>query len=272
MTLEANNWRKVAIAAWRQANDPTIYGLLEIDVSHALSYLKELRRETGVKVTLTALVIKAVAHALKSEPAANSRIRGRRLVGHKQVDIFAQVDLGAGSDLSGVKLLDVPSTSLLTVARELSERAQSLRGGSSSEQLQRSVRMTNGIPGFLLPLALKIQDFIANDLQWSLPFLGIFADPFGSAMVTNVGSLGLGMVLPPIPPICRCSIVCALGSVEEKPVAVNGKVEVRPVVSIGLAIDHRYLDGAHLSKMSRAFQEALQDPARFFGEASAETT
>lgn len=263
--MTPQGWRKVAIASWPKPHDPTTYGLLELDATAALAYLDGLRARSGSSVTLLALVLKALAHAMAQEPASLRMLRFGRWAAREKIDLFVQVDR-AGRDLSGFKLEDVPAKGLLGVAQELATRAGNVRSEISSERLRRSTSITDRLPMALMPLAIAIQDWLAHDLGVGIPALGIFPDPFGAAMVTNIGSLGLDVAFPPVPPIARCSLVMALGRVREKPWVVEGEVVVRPVLTLGVAIDHRVLDGAQASRMAQAFTAAMADPQRLFGD------
>ena len=53
------------------------------------------------------------------------------------------------------------------------------------------------------------------------------------------------------------------GEIEDRPVAVDGRVEVQPVLPIGATADHRYVDGAHLGQALLAFRRYLEAPASF---------
>lgn len=263
-TVKPHGWRKVAIASWPKPHDPTTYGMLEIDASPALAYLAALRERSGVPVTMLALVLKALAHAMAQEPASTRMLKFGRWVERDSVDLFVQVDR-QGRDLSGFKLSNVPAKDLLGVARELATRAGAVREETSPETLRRSTAVTDRLPMVLMPLAIAIQDWLAHDLGIAIPALGIFPDPFGAAMVTNIGALGLDVAFPPVPPIARCALVMALGRVSEKPWVVDGQVVARPILTLGVAIDHRALDGAQASRMAQAFSAAMAEPERFFG-------
>ena len=47
------------------------------------------------------------------------------------------------------------------------------------------------------------------------------------------------------------------------PVAVRGRVEVRPMLPITATIDHRYADGWHISQLLKAFKAYMADFAAF---------
>lgn len=264
MAHAPRGWRRVALASWPKPHDPTTYGILELDAAPALAYLESVRWHPDVTITLLALVLKALAHAMAQEPASTRMLRFGRWVDRAQLDLFIQVDR-EGRDLSGLKLENVPAKSLVGLAREIASRAGAVRADQSAESLRRSVSVTDRIPMPLMPLALWIQDVLSHDLRMRIPALGVFPDPFGAAMVTNIGSLGLDLALPPVPPISRCSLVIAMGLVQEKPWVVNGHVVARPILPLGVAVDHRVLDGAQASRLAKAFRAVMAEPARFFG-------
>ena len=45
--------------------------------------------------------------------------------------------------------------------------------------------------------------------------------------------------------------------------AIDGRVEVRPVLPLTATIDHRYADGWHISQLIRPFKVYLNDPATY---------
>jgi len=52
-----------------------------------------------------------------------------------------------------------------------------------------------------------------------------------------------------------------VGEITDKPVAVDGRVEVWPVLPITATIDHRSADGWHISQLLKPFRAYLADPA-----------
>ncbi|ALO12486.1 pyruvate/2-oxoglutarate dehydrogenase complex, dihydrolipoamide acyltransferase component [Streptomyces venezuelae] len=82
------------------------------------------------------------------------------------------------------------------------------------------------------------------------------ADP--SLTVTNLGDQGVeavfGVVYPP-----QVALV-GLGRIVERPVAVNGLLGVRPVVTATLSADHRAADGATGARLLTTMDRLLQQP------------
>ena len=55
----------------------------------------------------------------------------------------------------------------------------------------------------------------------------------------------------------------------ERPVAINGKVEVRPMMYLALSYDHRIIDGKESVGFLVAVKEALENPLNFLMDGEA---
>ncbi|MDX1661460.1 MAG: 2-oxoglutarate dehydrogenase complex dihydrolipoyllysine-residue succinyltransferase [Gemmatimonadota bacterium] len=87
----------------------------------------------------------------------------------------------------------------------------------------------------------------------------------GTFTLTNAG--GYGAILTT--PIISYPEVAVLGihKIEERPVAVDGKVEIRPMMYLALSYDHRLVDGTPAVQFLRRVCELLEDPDRLLIEA-----
>jgi pyruvate dehydrogenase E2 component (dihydrolipoamide acetyltransferase) len=86
------------------------------------------------------------------------------------------------------------------------------------------------------------------------------ADMIGTTLtITNVGPFGVDGAFPILPP--RTSAILALGQLAKAPWVVDDEVVVRHVVEIGLAFDHRLIDGALASNVLAHVGRYLEDPA-----------
>lgn len=102
------------------------------------------------------------------------------------------------------------------------------------------------------------------------------AADIGSASVTvsNLGMFGIRCGTPVIN--VGEPILVFVGAVEDRPVAVAGKVEIRPMLTLSIAYDHRLADGVAASRFTRSLKEKLegfdltgQQVERFGGAAAA---
>ena len=257
---ELSSWRKLSLHAWSRPRDPTVYGVLEVDASAALAYVAAEREASGVHVTLTHLVGKAAALAIRERPEVNAIIRGRRRVYLREtIDVFFQVAVEGGEDLSGAKVSRADEKPVVEIARELEARVAALREGRD-RSVQRTQSMLDRLPGALRGPALRAAELLTYDLGLDLRRLGIPYDSFGSVMVTNVGVFGLPLGFAPLVPFARTPLLMTVGAVKDTPIAVDGEVVVRPILPIGVTFDHRLLDGYEAGRLAQRFLDVMRDP------------
>ncbi len=81
----------------------------------------------------------------------------------------------------------------------------------------------------------------------------------GSFTITNGGVFG-SLVSTPIINYPQVGIL-GLHKTQERPVAIDGKVEIRPMMYIALSYDHRVVEGQHAVLFLVRVKELLEDPA-----------
>jgi 2-oxoglutarate dehydrogenase E2 component (dihydrolipoamide succinyltransferase) len=54
--------------------------------------------------------------------------------------------------------------------------------------------------------------------------------------------------------------------IQERPMAVNGKVEILPMMYLALSYDHRMIDGKEAVQFLVTIKDLLEDPARILLE------
>ncbi|HKU42677.1 MAG TPA: 2-oxo acid dehydrogenase subunit E2 [Polyangiales bacterium] len=247
------------MSAWRRPSDPSVYGWLDVDVSRALPYLDGLAGPNTPKVTLTHLVGKAVALAIADCPSVNAIVRRDEVYTRDRIDVFFQVAYEHGENLSGAAIEAADRKPLVEIARELAARARDIRA-HDRHSLSGSDALISRIPAPLRRYALRAVESAVYDWGLDLSRFGVPSDAFGSAMVTNVGVFGLQHGFAPLVPFSRVPIVVTVGSVRDAAVVEAGAVAIRPVLSIGVTLDHRVLDGYQAGKLARRFEEVLRDP------------
>ena len=260
--MRAEGWRKVASATWRGPLDPQIYGDLEIDATTLLGFVEDARAATGVRLTVTHLVGRALAHGLGENPDLNVRKRGGKFVPRDDVSIFFVVAVDGGKDLSGVKVRHADRKSAVDIATELTERAGRIRTGDDGG-FGRSKTVLARTPIPVLRPALRFATWLTSDRGVDLKRLGLRAEPFGSALVTSVGMFGVQHAYAPLSQFYRVPFLALVSEVAPKPVVVEGEVVARPVLTVSATMDHRYLDGAHAARLSRSVRGYLEDPRAF---------
>ena len=82
----------------------------------------------------------------------------------------------------------------------------------------------------------------------------------GTFTISNGGVFGSLMSTPIINP--PQSAVLGLHRIEDRPVAVDGQVVIRPMMYLALSYDHRLIDGREAVTALKIIKEAIEDPMR----------
>ncbi len=82
----------------------------------------------------------------------------------------------------------------------------------------------------------------------------------GSFSITNGGVYGSLMSTPILNP--PQSAILGMHKVQERPVAIAGKVEIRPMMYLALSYDHRIVDGREAVQFLVRVKEGVEDPRR----------
>src|SRR6202142_3110054 len=171
----------------------------------------------GARLTLTPLILKALAGVLKKHPIFNSSLdeAANEIVLKEYYHIGIAVDTEQG--LLVPVLRDVDKKSVLDLSKQLEQLAQRARD-----------RKVSG-----------------DELKG------------GTFTISNQGAIG-GAHFTPIVNKPEVAIL-GLGRGAMKPVARDGKVEIRMMTPLGLSYDHRVIDGGTAARFIVDFVAALQD-------------
>jgi 2-oxoglutarate dehydrogenase E2 component (dihydrolipoamide succinyltransferase) len=82
----------------------------------------------------------------------------------------------------------------------------------------------------------------------------------GTFTITNGGTFGSMLSTPIIN--APQSAILGMHNIVERPMAVNGEVEILPIMYVALSYDHRVIDGKESVSFLVRVKELLEDPAR----------
>jgi 2-oxoglutarate dehydrogenase E2 component (dihydrolipoamide succinyltransferase) len=126
-----------------------------------------------------------------------------------------------------------------------------------------------GPSGLVVPVVRFVDDMGFAQIEKSISDLGRRArdgqlklDELtgGTFSITNGGIYGSLMSTPILNP--PQSGILGMHKIQERPMAIGGKVEVRPMMYLALSYDHRVIDGKEAVTFLVRVKESLEDPAR----------
>ena len=125
--------------------------------------------------------------------------------------------------------------------------------------------------GLVVPVLRKTDEMSFADIEKNIGELGQKARDGkitiedlqgGTFTITNGGIYGSMLSTPILNP--PQSAVLGMHNIIERPVVVNGNVEVRPVMYLALSYDHRIIDGKEAVSFLKIVKESLEQPKRLF--------
>jgi len=259
MKYKMSTRRKLAIATWSSPSEGNIYGKMTIDMTNALGYLHFLREEKKEKVTITHLVGKAAGMGLKLTPDLNGRIVFGCYVPHQTVDVSFLVALPSGTDLAKFKVCNIDQKKSFEIANELGKGALALRQGKDND-FEKSKGFLKILPTWLIRPLLWATGYVTGALGIDVKFLGLEKFPFGAAIITSVGMLGIDEGFAPPTPFARVPVYVVVTRVKDRPVVYNGQVVIRPELDLMATIDHRFLDGFQGAILAKNIRQCLEEP------------
>ncbi|NKB38301.1 MAG: 2-oxoglutarate dehydrogenase complex dihydrolipoyllysine-residue succinyltransferase [Gammaproteobacteria bacterium] len=123
--------------------------------------------------------------------------------------------------------------------------------------------------GLVVPVLREADQLSFADVEANIRALGVKARDSkltmedltgGTFTITNGGIFGSMLSTPIINP--PQSAILGMHKIQDRPVAENGEVVVRPVMYLALSYDHRIIDGRETVQFLVSIKEQIEDPAR----------
>ena len=123
-----------------------------------------------------------------------------------------------------------------------------------------SMDIVQKLPVFLLKLVGCGARFL--DRHGWMPQAVIATDPFYcSAVLSNLGSIGLHAGYHHLTNWGTCSVFCVVGEIKKRPFYdEEGNIDMRESVDLGLTIDERIADGYYYSRTVKLLRTLLENP------------
>lgn len=258
-----SSWRKISVGMWDTPRDPQIYGHELLNMTDALRYLDEVSEASGVKVSVTALVVYSFSQAYRQFPELNVMVVNGRLQQRESIDVFCQVavpnEAEGSADLSGVKITGSDELDIVQLSQILRGRAQKVRAGED-EEIEETKALIDKVPPWLMKRMLKTVDFLTYNVPADLDKIGVRSDPFGSFMISSIASFDLRLGYAPLVPASRCPLVALPGAIHDVVLPVDGEPKVVPGMYVGCTFDHRCFDGYQIGFIVRTCRAIIENP------------
>ncbi|WP_341643840.1 dihydrolipoamide acetyltransferase family protein [Thauera sp. SDU_THAU2] len=204
------------------------YAFFEIDITKLLAARNTIlgyEDELATRVSLISFYVRSVALACQHVPICNSTLANGEISAWENVNVGVAVALPGGSEHESGLIVpvvrDVQDKGLLQIDREVKDLVRRARAsGLSPAETANGTITVSSTDGFL---------------------------PGGWMVSTPLLNLPQVMNFQPGTPV-------------EKPVVVDGRIEIRTLLPCGVTFDHRAMDGEPLGRFVRKIRDLLSNP------------
>lgn len=222
-----------------------VHGLLEMDVTHARRVLRDHKARTGETLSFTAFVMGCLGQAVDMNRHMHAYRNWRN-----QLVIFDEVDINT---LFEVEVDGRPMIRPHIIRAVNTKTFHDLHGEIRSFQTTHTASPESKfISRFVL-----LPGFVRRLVYWVL-----FKNPhflketMGTVSMTGVGMFGTGGGWGiPVP---NHTLQVTLGGIAEKPGVVDGRIEIREVLSVTVSIDHDIIDGAPAARFAQRLKSLIE--------------
>jgi len=243
-TIPRHRWNVLDLLNIIAQDAARAYIFFDVDTSWA-NKLRAKLAESGEHITITAILLKAIATAQRLYPQSlqgylpfNLRVNYHEIVAGFTIERFI-------NDEPGVFFGSI----LRPDQKSLPEIAAELRGyGTAKIEDLPTINLQNVItkvPGFIRRTMLRLATCFPPVR------LAVNRATFG---LTTLGKYGVVTAFGP----CLCACTFGIGTIEDRPVVRDGQVTVRPMMTIALSYDHRLIDSVPAAMFMRDVKELLE--------------
>ncbi|MBI4532627.1 MAG: 2-oxo acid dehydrogenase subunit E2 [Candidatus Melainabacteria bacterium] len=218
--------------------------LCDVDMTWAEKLRSQLMA-AGHRTTVTAIIVKAIAVAQRRHPDTRTAHLpfGRVVTFHDIVAGFTVERFVSSRPSVFLGTIKNPDTkSVEQIALELRDYAE--RDIGEIPQLHVEHRFSS-MPWLIRRLIIYLGMLLP---PIRLRYMGA---TFG---VSSLGKFGIRALIPP----CVCTSTFGVGAVEQRAVVKDGKVDVRPMMTLTLNFDHRLIDGAPAARFLDEVRNLLE--------------
>jgi 2-oxoglutarate dehydrogenase E2 component (dihydrolipoamide succinyltransferase) len=125
--------------------------------------------------------------------------------------------------------------------------------------------------GLVVPIVRDADDLTLADIEKTIADFGQKAKENkltiedmsgGTFTISNGGIFGSLLSTPILNP--PQSAILGMHKIQDRPVAVDGRIEIRPMMYVALSYDHRLIDGREAVTFLVTVKEFIEQPGRFF--------
>ncbi len=240
--------------------DSDVYINQTIDVTNLVEFMKEKKKKCD-DLTFFHAFCTAIAKVVYHRPLLNRFIMNGNFYDKKTIDIgfVAKTEFSDNAKEFMALITIDKDDNLYKVKDKFVENVNKIRTNSMNDTdgiINTLGNMPKFIRAFVMWIFKKLDnhDLLPESLTKNLLY-------YSSVIVSNLGSIGGGVIYHNLTDFGSNSILMTIGKIRKAPmVNDNGEVEVKEVCDFGITLDERIADGFYFITAIQLFEEILKNP------------
>lgn len=229
----------------------------DVNMKEICEIRKILQNKSNTKPSYTSFMVKALAKALKEHPNMNRRIFpsffGQKIIQFENVDIAVACE----QDIVDAEMFAFMDTIRSASDKKLFEVHQQLlqlrnANESNNEQLRSMLWLAKYLPTMISKRICHLPAYFSS--QW-IKYRG------AAAMISSPSKYGVDKVLG----TWTHPLGFSFGFIKDRPLAINGQLDIQPTCTITLNFDRRINAGAPAAKFFARITEILENAKEELG-------
>lgn len=242
--------------------DSDVYISQNIDVTNLVNYVEKLKKKDEYQgLTYFHTFCIAIGKLIYNRPLLNRFIINKTFYDRKYISLgfVAKKEFTDHSEEVLTTILIDKDDNLKTISEKTSKKVSNLRNNKTNNT-DDFVNKIGRMPKFIRFIIMKIFKFMDNHdlIPKSLTDNLIY---YQTALLSNLGSINCDSIYHHLTDFGTNEALITFGKIKDEPRVINGKVEIRKVLDVGITIDERIADGFYFAKSLKLLEYFFENPS-----------
>ncbi|MCQ2795430.1 MAG: 2-oxo acid dehydrogenase subunit E2 [Bacilli bacterium] len=257
---------KLMVGLYPNRCDCEVSSRFDLDITNLMNYIKARKeKDPNCQIKFFHCFIAAFARVINEKRLLLRFVQNKKIYERDEIKISftAKRAFNEGAEESIVSYIAKKDDNVDSVTRFIIGEVNCLRDESIIEQRKNdksSMESLNKLPNFVIRLFCWLLRRL--DKHGWVPKSAVKEDPsFSTAMLANLGSIGLNSVYHHLNNYGSCSMMITIGKIQEREIKNNnGIVEKKFFVDVTGIFDERIADGFYFLNSMKLMQQYLEHP------------
>lgn len=248
----------------RYRSDSQNYFEEKIEIGHTESYLRKIRKNSGIRISMLHVMIAAMVRTIALKPALNRFIAGQNIYARNEILVSLAIkrEMKVESPETTVKFKFEPTDTLIQIAEKINSQIEENKVPDTKNDTDKLARLFMLCPGLLVKMLvffIRVMDYFGI-----MPKAINKVSPFHTSFfITDLGSIGIQPIYHHLYDFGTTSFFLAFGlKTKENVIDANDEMVEKRYITMKAVTDERIADGHYYASAFKLYKTLIQNPER----------